>query len=291
MYLKRCHGLGNVICLLPVLERLHRQGKNLVIKTRKEWLGAFSALFPQYIWLADGPYHFLDLDALTEDQTPIEHRTDELARLLKITPPLAAPKLTARPHWQYPLEHLAGCVVFAPEAGHRSRQWPLTKANGLKRALAHEKLVLIGTDDAESIACDLDLRGQLALHELLGLLAVANAVITMDSGVLHLAAALGRPTVAIFGGIDLRYRIHPSQNVVAIQSDLACCPCNKNETCSDRFTCIQSPSPNDVSQALQLARLAQGRVVYSVHTPQAPALRQIQAISKQEPQQNFALSR
>ena len=280
--LKRCHGLGNVICLLPVLETIHNHGFQVVIQTQKEWLNAFSTLFPEYIWLADGSYDFLDLDALTEDQPPIEHRTDELARMVNIPPPLAAPKLTADANWKKPFEQLRGSVVFAPEAGHQSRQWPREKADQLKQALGHERLILIGTESCEPISCDLDLRGQLTLEQLLGLLSVAEAVITMDSGILHIAAALGIPTVALFGGIDIRYRVHPSQNVVAIQSDLACCPCNKNETCSDRFTCIKSPSPNDVLQALELARLTQGRIVYSVHTPSANVLEQIQAVAQHQ---------
>lgn len=280
--IKRCHGLGNVVCLLPVLEKIHDNGTSVVIKTQKDWLSTFAALFPQFTWLADGPYDFVDLDASTEDSAPTEHRTDELARLLDIDSQLPAPKFAALPEWTQPFQYLSGSVVFAPEAGHRSRQWPTEKAAQLKQTLPHEKLVLIGTDGSETIPCDFDLREQLALQELIGLLAVADAVITMDSGVLHLAAALGRPTVAIFGGIDVRHRVAPSQNVVAIQSDLPCYPCNKNETCSDRFTCIKSPSPNDIRQALELARLAQGRIAYSVHTPQVNALHQIQAVTQQQ---------
>jgi len=282
LYVKRCHGLGNVICLLPVLEKIHDQGSQVVIKTQKDWLSTFSVLFPQFTWLADGPYDFLDLDTLTEDQPPTEHRTDEFARLLNIAPPLPAAQLRAASDWQEPYLHLRGAVVFSPEAGHRSRQWPIEKAVQLKEALGQEKLVLIGTDRSETIPCDLDLREKLSLQDLIGLISVADSVITMDSGVLHIAAALGRPTVALFGGIDIRYRIRSSQNVVAIQSDLSCCPCNKNETCQDRFPCIKSPSPNDVLQALGLARLSQGRIVYSVHTPRDPVLEPIQAFVAQQ---------
>jgi len=81
LYVKRCHGLGNVICLLPVLEKIHHKGIQVVVKTQKQWLTTFSALFPQYTWLADGPHDFIDLDSLTEDQPPTEHRTENLTRL------------------------------------------------------------------------------------------------------------------------------------------------------------------------------------------------------------------
>lgn len=283
--IKRCHGLGNVICLLPVLRQLHNAGRQVTIQTQPQWLSAFSQLFPEYLWIADTGPGVTDLDNCTEDQPPVEHRTDELARLLNLTGPFGPPRINVPPSWEKPFRHLRNTLIVAPEAGHPSRQWPTHLINQLKFTLAPQPIVLIGTGNHSAINSDFDLRGQLDLQQLLGLLAVAGAVITMDSGVLHLAAALARPTVAIFGGIDYRYRIHPAQNVVAIQSDLPCCPCNKNEICHDRFDCIKSPTPHDVAAALDLARLAPGRINYSVHTHQnkmEPAGRAMPATSKKQ---------
>jgi glycosyl transferase family 9 (putative heptosyltransferase) len=255
--IKRCHGLGNVICLLPVLDTLHALGCHVQVITNPLWTHAFSRMRPDYDWMADtgdSDPEIIDLDEMTKRKRPTEHRVDEFAHLLHITAPLPAPQITAPHQWSKPFEHLTGCVVFAPEGGHPSRTWPTINAAQVKAVLPYEKLVLVGTSSEPDIPSDFDTRGQLELHELLGLLAVADTVITMDSGILHLATALQIPTVAIFGGMNPHFRVRDEQRVVVLQTNLLCCPCSKNETCFDRFDCIKAATAEDVAQAVSLAR-------------------------------------
>ncbi|KPK77890.1 MAG: hypothetical protein AMJ79_01685 [Phycisphaerae bacterium SM23_30] len=263
LWVRRCHGLGNVICLLPVLDRLHYQDYAINVITQPDWLDAFSALRPDFAWYnctIDAPDddQVVDLDDLTRHSSPCEHRTDEFGRLLAVDPPFPPPALAVPDGWTRPFEHLRDAVVFAPEGGHPSRTWPVEQAALLKDHLADnnlpQKLVLVGNDPAPEIPCNVDTRGKLQLTELFGLLAAAGVVVTMDSAVLHIAAALKTPTVAIFGGVDPAYRIRPEQPVVVIQANVTCCPCNKQETCRQSYNCIRSAAPTDITQAVQLAK-------------------------------------
>lgn len=268
--IKRNHGLGNVVCLLPVLDKVHARDVHVEIITSATWVDAFSEIRPEFTWLGESNEEFIDLDYLTKNRPPTLHRTDELGLLLGEEPPFESPYVKIPQRWSQKYKHLRDCVLFAPEGGHASRQWPVEHAEHLKQHLDGKPLVLIGTQKTNDIPCDVDLRGHMQLHDLWGILAIASVVITMDSGVLHLASALKTPTVALFGGIDYRYRIRPNQQVIALQSDLPCCPCNKNETCNDRFDCIKSPTTRDILNAVDLVQHTDGRIVYSVHTRRKP---------------------
>jgi len=250
--IKRCHGLGNVICLLPVLDRLQSGGQQVNLITRPEWVYSLSHLRPDFLYNSPAKSDPIDLDELTRTLIPREHRTDELGRLLGLAPPYTSLHLTIPDSWSQPYRSLRGSIVLAPEGGHPSRCWPPDKAAALYKKIRDKKIILIGTECKTDIPADVDTRGQLELHELLGLLSVACSIITMDSGVLHLATALDIPAVAIVGGVNPEYRIQPDQRVVVVQSKMDCCPCNKNEICGEEYTCIRHIQPQDVIKALDL---------------------------------------
>lgn len=108
-------------------------------------------------------------------------------------------------------------VVLNPNAGELSleRRWPATSFAELARTLANEDgvpVVFVGApSEAEyvhSIVARtgdvtrghvLDLAGDLSIGELCAALADAHAVVTNDSGPMHVAAALATPTIGLFG--------------------------------------------------------------------------------------------
>jgi ADP-heptose:LPS heptosyltransferase len=264
---KRCHGLGNVILLLPALDYLCDHGTMVSLVTRPEWVEAFSSLRPNFKVIAETESPVIDLDAMTSEVYPTQHRSDELARLLGINAEIPSVRISHTPEqWSEPFEHLRGSVIFAPEAQHPSRAWPVEHCRCIKKLFQNDQLVLVGTERNPEIACDADLRGRLELTGLLGVIAMGKAVITMDSAVLHIAAAMGKPAVAIFGGVDARYRIRPDQSVVVLQSPMACCPCNKREDCDERFDCIKSIEPVHVRQAFDIALKNKGYLDFYKYT-------------------------
>jgi len=272
----RFHGLGNVFCLLPVLDRLRALGQAVHVATRPEWLPVFQTIRPQFHWDSQPRDGTIDLDQLTADLAPAEHRTDEFGRLLAVLGPFPTLRLRTPAAWRGPVEHLRGCLVFAPEGGHPSRTWPDHLARRFAQRLADHRLVLVGATTQPPLPAATDLRNRTQLHELIGILALAAVVVTMDSAVLHVAAALGTPTVALFGGIDPAFRLRRDQRVVVLQANLPCCPCNKNESCPsspDPFPCMAALAPADVAAALDLARSADRRIIVRLPapSPQTPA--------------------
>lgn len=273
--IKRCHGLGNVMCLLPVLDRLEAMGNKVIVQTLPDWIGAFGTLRPRITWTAEKLSKCFDLDTMTENLQPCEHRVDEFGRMLGVAGPWPELFLDIPQSWQSQFAELEGCVIFAPEGGHPSRCWPTENARALKQLLSDEKLVLVGQSaEPRDIPADVDTRATLTLPQLFGLLSQAKAIITMDSAVLHIATGLQKPTVALFSGIDPQFRVRTRQPVVVLQADLPCCPCNKNETCNDTFPCIAAAQPADVVAAMKQAQHIKQMAIHRL-TPAVPAANQL----------------
>ncbi len=258
---KRRHGLGNVILLLPVLDYLHDHGVAICLVTREEWVEAFRAIRPHFAVVSQTKESVIDLDSMTSEIYPSQHRSDELAGMLGIDEQIASLIIDRiPPAWSQSFADLRDGIIFAPEAQHAARCWPVERCRQVKELYPEEQLVLVGTERAPAIGCDVDLRGQLSLPELFGVLSVGKLVVSMDSAILHIAAALLKPTVAIFGGVDVRFRIRPDQPVVALQSSMDCCPCNKREDCISSYDCIQAIPAEHVYQAGRLALETQGYI-------------------------------
>ncbi len=92
-------------------------------------------------------------------------------------------------------------AVLHPFAGADSKRWPLERFHELKRMLERQMPVhwCAGPEDALEDAVRID-----DLYELAQWLASARLFIGNDSGITHLAAAVGTPVVAIFGPTDPR---------------------------------------------------------------------------------------
>ncbi len=93
-----------------------------------------------------------------------------------------------------------------------------------------------------------DLVGRTTIMELIWTLSRARAVVSCDTGPMHLGVALGKEVVALFGPADPR-RTGPYRGHV-IRKSLPCIPCNKR-SCSSPL-CMDSILPEDVIEKLDL---------------------------------------
>ncbi len=104
------------------------------------------------------------------------------------------------------------CVVIAPGAAYgRAKQWPVERFGELCRLLAGAGLVTVAVgakgdvsacQDVARVASVVNLCGRTDLATLAGVMASATAVVSNDSGAMHLAAAVGARVVAVFGPTD-----------------------------------------------------------------------------------------
>lgn len=165
-------------------------------------------------------------------------------------PPLALPgrawercheALAADPAWRDDRP----TVVVNPNAGDMAleRRWPVEQVVTLVDALAERgdlNLVLSGSPSerayVDGLAARLarpervvNLAGRVGLHEFVALLERAAVVVTNDSGPLHLAAAAGASTVALFGPetpvLYRPLRSRPEQRHAVHYLGLPCSPC------------------------------------------------------------------
>ena len=98
-----------------------------------------------------------------------------------------------------------------------------------------------------------DLAGQTDMFELMHLLRSAAAAVANDSGVMHLAAVLGTPGVAVFGSTDYTSTGPISPNWKLVVSDQECSPCFSRVCPKGDPQCMKRIPPETVIRALEMA--------------------------------------
>jgi len=135
-------------------------------------------------------------------------------------------------------------------------------------------VILIGSQ-RERVVCEevaalspgaIDLAGMTALSELAALIRRSAISITNDSGPMHLAVALDRPVVSIFGPTDPVW-IGPYQRGTAVlQADLECSPCylRKLKHCHHDHACMRGVSaPAVIERAEQILSASLKRLAHA----------------------------
>jgi ADP-heptose:LPS heptosyltransferase len=118
------------------------------------------------------------------------------------------------------------------------------------------QIVTIGTGSKKLPGSSIDMRNRFDLRLLPGILHHAKAVISSDSGPMHLARAVNTPVIALFfqTSPSLGFAPIPSENAVIISRDLPRKPCSlhgQNENCPENhFACRQLPVNETVDQIL-----------------------------------------
>ena len=98
-----------------------------------------------------------------------------------------------------------------------------------------------------------DLAGRTSLAEAIDLLSLAHAVVTNDSGLMHIAAALARPLVAIYGSSDPRHTPPLGTRAQIVYLGLSCSPCFERECPLGHLRCLYDVEPRQVLTALNEA--------------------------------------
>ena len=162
-------------------------------------------------------------------------------------------------------------VAFVVGAAHATKQLPLEKALAICRGL-QQPIALLGGKREQELGQALatgagphvvNLCGRLTLHQSASVLRQSARVLTPDTGLMHIAAALRKPIVSVWGNTTPRFGMYPwyptglAANTSIEVPGLPCRPCSKigYAACPQgHFRCMHDQSEEQIFDALQLMR-------------------------------------
>src|SRR5258708_26939324 len=163
---------------------------------------------------------------------------------------------------KYAVDLAKPAAVFAPGAEYGpAKRWPARHFAELAKTLVARgfQVWLLGSraDAAVSAAIQglcgaicVDFAGRTSLDEAIDLMSYASRVVTNDSGLMHIAAALERPTAAIFGSSSPAFTPPLSAHARVISLKLECSPCFQRECPLGHTHCLVTLEPAIVLEAL-----------------------------------------
>jgi heptosyltransferase-2 len=183
------------------------------------------------------------------------------------TPAVPQPRLRAEPGrvsalaQQWALDRSRPAVALMPGAEYGpSKRWPSANFAQLAAALAAagREVWIFGSGKERELGAVIargnagvrNLCGETALADVVDLLSAATAAVTNDSGLMHVAAAVGTPLIAIFGSSSPAHTPPLAQGARILYRGLSCSPCFERECPLGHLNCLREITPDQVLAAL-----------------------------------------
>ena len=261
-------------------DRLKNQGYGTALIMPKTWksaLAPFLAGIPERIGLF-GEARALVLNDVRFGRGKLPRMVDECASLA-LPAGVPIPAEWPRPELRVSEAEIAAwrnargfpasgrpAVALAPGAVGPAKRWPAAAYAALARRLLAEGLavwVVGGPAEkplAQTIVSGTDARDLTGtdLREAILALAAASTAVSNDSGLVHVAAALGTPTIGIFGPTSPWHWAPLNPLAATIQADieLSCRPCHKPVCRYGHHRCMTEIGMDDVFAATRRALAA-----------------------------------
>lgn len=192
------------------------------------------------------------LEVLRRLDVPVHLNFEWLPRNVKVAAEVEALWPTDGSRW----------IALQPGARWLNKRWPVESfaevIQRVRRADPEIRFVIFGTKSetavgrtlaaSDPVGC-LDLTGRTTLPQMIEWIRRAELMVTNDTGPMHIAAALGKPVVGLFGPTNpLRTGPYRQLDRVLQRHDLACVPCLK-DYCSyrDPLACLRGIMPQQVA--------------------------------------------
>ena len=153
-------------------------------------------------------------------------------------------------------------TIFCPGAEYGpARRWPAEHYGALAKTMVDrgKQVWLLGSSKDRDIAVAVqtasggicrNLAGETNLTQAIRLLAAASLVVSNDTGLLHVASALNRPVVALYGSTAPGLAPPYSDRAVSVSLNLSCSPCRERVCPLGHFNCMNQLTPDRVFEAI-----------------------------------------
>ena len=163
-------------------------------------------------------------------------------------------------HGKVPVIGLNPGAAYGP-----AKRWPAEKFGQLAELVCAQTgsiILVFGTEADHKAAATIgeavnapeqviDLTGKTDLATAMAYIDRCDVFVTNDSGLMHVAAALQTPTVAIFGSTDHVATGPFSDNARVIRKPMQCSPCKKTHCPQNHMQCMEQIQPGEVFSSLQ----------------------------------------
>ena len=142
-----------------------------------------------------------------------------------------------------------------------AKRWPIEHFAAVASQLAAKgwQVWLMGSDKDQSVTEQINLQanqvcrdfaGKTSLAEAVDLMSLANVVVSNDSGLMHVAAALDKKLIALYGSSDPGFTppLHKASTIINL--NLECSPCFKRDCPLGHTQCLVGISPDQVIAAI-----------------------------------------